>query len=202
MLSDADRHASAVFIDSGSDFDTASAEAFEAADYAAPRTSGVNAGGEFIRSLKIGGSSSGYNAADIVSAVIRAESGFAEIIMVDSDVDVSAVVASLKPLTHGVLAFCETAQPIDPSSEYTAEAFDEACDVMLVDHESSLCLVVSNSSDQLQQFIVASDTYDLSDGSYSRYSPQGSLLIRRDLDRMTARQLLQPGEYMVIEIPK
>lgn len=202
MLSEADRHASAVFIDGGSDFDTASAEAFEAADYAAPRTSGVNAGGEFIRSLKIGGSSSGYNAADIVSAVIRAESGFAEIIMVDSDVDVSAVVASLKPLTHGVLAFCETAQPIDPSSEYTAEAFDEACDVMLVDHESSVCLVVSNSSDQLQQFIVASDTYDLSDGSYSRYSPQGSLLIRRDLDRMTARQLLQPGEYMVIEIPK
>jgi hypothetical protein len=73
---------------------------------------------------------------------------------------------------------------------------------LLIDKTDSICLVVANHSNELQQFVVLSDAYNTSYGYYRRYSSQGALLMERDLDGIGLRLVLQAGEYMVIEIPK
>ncbi len=98
--------------------------------------------------------------------------------------------------------YCEIMEPLDPSSRFSAEGFNEACETILIDKPDSIVMVVANHSDTLQQFVVLSDAYDTSDGFYRRYSSQGALLMERDLNRLGLRLVLQAGEYMVIEIPK
>lgn len=215
MLSNADRHASSVVIEPGSyvnedgteqflQFNECSREALEDARYEVPRSAsrGGTDGGEFIRSLSINFDDNEYNAADVVSTIIRGESTFSDLIMIDSDADLGRIISTLRPLMSGSIMYCETMEPVDSNSLNTAASFDEACDTVLIDGVDCIYLIVSNHSDSLQQFMTLSDAYDTSSGSYTRYSSNGDLLIQRDLNRLGLRQILQPGEYMVIEIPE
>lgn len=211
MLSDADRHASGIVLDMVENelgqlgFTESVYASIDNAIYEAPRyRNSATGGGEFVSSVRIGPSVAvgAYDAADIVSAIIRAESMYSELIMIDSDMPSCRLIATLRPLINGDLMFCETLAPLDSSSRLTAEGFDTACETILIDKPESICLVVANHSDELQQFVVFSDAYNTSDGYYRRYSSQGDLLMERDLDRLGLRLVLQAGEYMVIEIPK
>ncbi len=215
MLSNADRHASSVVItpdtvelEDGTiaalPFAQCAYNAFEAARYGVPRSAsrGGTDGGEFICSLSFDFDSVDYDAADIVSAIINSESEFSDLIMVDSDTDIGQIISTLRPLMGGSIMYCETMDPVDSNSAQTAEAFNEACDTILIDGVNSIYLIVSNHSDSFQQFMTQSDAYDTSVGTYSRYSADGHLLIQRDLNYLGLRQILQPGEYMIIEIPK
>ncbi len=209
MLSDADRHASGMTISpiaeedaSLSFIDTASA-AIDTAIYESPRTTGNISGGEFISSLSISEElASGYNAAEVVSSVLRAQETFADLIMFDSDLDVGNIISTLRPMANSGLIYYEVIDPLDTNSSLTAELFETSCETMLFDGTDDIYIVVANHSDSLQQFTVISDAYDMSTGSYRRYSDTGDLLIERDLNRLSLRQVLQPGEYLVIEIPK
>ena len=98
--------------------------------------------------------------------------------------------------------YCEILDPLDTSSAYSADQFDSACEVLLIDRNDSICLIVANHSGSMQQFTYISDAFDTSAGSYRRYSSSGVLLMERDLNSFGQRQLLQAGEYMVIEIGK
>ena len=98
--------------------------------------------------------------------------------------------------------YCEVLDPLDTSSLYTAEYFNSSCGTMLIDSDSSIILVVANYSNTMQQFTYISDSFDTSSGSYIRYASDGRVLMERDLDNFGQRQLLQAGEYMVIEVPK
>ena len=209
MLSDADRHASGMTISpiteedaSLSFIDTASA-AIDTAIYESPRTTGNISGGEFISSLSISEElASGYNAAEVVSSVLRAQETFADLIMFDSDLDVGNIISTLRPMANSGLIYYEVIDPLDTNSSLSAELFETSCETMLFDGTDDIYIVVANHSDSLQQFTVISDAYDMSTGSYRRYSDTGDLLIERDLNRLSLRQVLQPGEYLVIEIPK
>jgi hypothetical protein len=143
-----------------------------------------------------------YDSADIVSAIIRAENMYADLIMIDSDMPSVRLIATLRPLIGGDTMFCETMEPLDQNSRFSAEGFDNACESLLIDQAESIYIVLANHSDELQQFVVLSDAYNTADGSYRRYSARGDLLMERDLDRLGLRLVLQAGEYMVIEIPK
>ncbi len=212
MMSGADRHAMDIVIDNipteQTDmipFMSASVQAIENAIYRTPRAgSSLSNGGEFISSLRISDvyTADDYDAADIVSTILRAEGMFSDIIMIDSDSNMLGVIPTLRSLVNGELMYCEILDPLDASSLNTADSFNSACETMLIDRSTSVFLIVSNHSDTLQQFTVISDAYDTSNGSYIRYSSTGAQLMERDLNHIGAREVLQPGEYMVIEIPK
>ena len=211
MLSDADRHASGIVLDivesegEPLNFIDSVYASIDNAIYDAPRSrSSGSGGGEYVSSVRIGPSiaSGTYVSADIVSAIIRAESMYSELIMIDSDMPSCGLISTLRPLINGDLMYCETMEPLDSSSRFTSEGFDTACETLLIDKTDSICLVVANHSNELQQFVVLSDAYYTSDGYYRRYSSQGALLMERDLDGIGLRLVLQAGEYMVIEIPK
>ena len=211
MLSDADRHASGIVIDIAEEegeelsFIDSVYSAIDNLIYNAPRNrNGGSSGGEFVSTVRIGNSvdQETYDSADIVSAIIRAENMYADLIMIDSDMPSCRLIASLRPLIGGDLMYCETMEPLDQSSRFTAEGFNEACETLLIDQDESIVIVLANHSEELQQFVVLSDAYNTSDGSYRRYSARGDLLMERDLDRLGLRLVLQAGEYMVIEIPK
>lgn len=212
MLSNADRHTSNMFVDVWENeegirlsFDEAATRVVEDSTYNTPRlaTSG-SSGSEFVSSFRINSeySAGDYSAADVVSILIQSEMMFSDLIMIDSDMDVVNIVPSLRVLMSGELMYCETLDPLDSSSDTTAEYFDSACSTLLIDRNTTVCLIVANHSDLLQQFTFISDAYDTSNGYVSRYSADGSLVIERDLNRFGERQLLQPGEYMVIVINK
>ena len=211
MLSDADRHASGVVLDivQGEEGELSFVDSvYTAIDnmiYNAPRNrNGGSGGGEFVSTVRIGDSveQGAYDCADIVSAIIRAENMYADLIMIDSDMPSCRLIATLRPIIGGDTMFCETMAPLDQTSRFTAEDFDAACETLLIDKPESICIVIANHSDELQQFVVLSDAYNTADGSYRRYSSHGDLLMERDLDRLGLRLVLQAGEYMVIEIPK
>jgi hypothetical protein len=211
MLSDADRHATGIVLDAVENegvelsFVDSVYASIDNAIYQAPRMGGNGTNsGEYVSSVRIGSSivAGNYSAADIVSAIIRAESMYSDIIMIDSDMSSCGLISSLRPLIDGDLMYCEIMEPLDPSSRFSAEGFNEACETILIDKPDSIVMVVANHSDTLQQFVVLSDAYDTSDGFYRRYSSQGALLMERDLNRLGLRLVLQAGEYMVIEIPK
>ena len=212
MLSNADRHASNMFVDVWENdegirlpFDQAATRVVEDSTYNAPRlaTSG-SSGSAFVSSFRINTDygEGEYTSADVVSILIESEMMFSDLIMIDSDMDIVNIVPSLRVLISGELMYCETLDPLDSSSEATAEYFDSACSSMLIDRNTTVCLIVANHSDVLQQFTFISEAYDTSNGYVSRYSADGSLVIERDLNRFGERQLLQPGEYMVIVINK
>lgn len=213
VLSTADRHASGIVIEREPEaedqeprsFISVATDVIEQSAYNAPRSATSGAlGGEFISSFRVDSEEDVRNltAADVVSSVLRAETTFSDLIMFDSDMDIGTVIATLKPLMNSEVMYSETLDPLDSSSDYTSETFNEACDSILVDGGESLYLIVSNPSDSMQQFTVLCEEYDISSGNYRRYSSNGSFLIERELTRYGQRQLLQPGEFMVIEIPK
>ncbi len=212
MLSDADRHASTMFINECTDengnmlpfldsVDRSIEEAISSAPRAASR--GTD-GGEFVSSLRISAAYGGdrYLFAETVAALLRTESEYSDIIMIDSDMEVCRIIGLLRALMGGEVLYCEVLDPLDTSSDYTAERFNSCCETMLVDSPTGIYLIVANYSDSLQQFTYISDSYDTSEGYYRRYSFTGELLIERDLNHFGQRQLLQPGEFMVIEISK
>lgn len=211
MLSDADRHASGIVIDiveeegEALSFTDSVYTAIDNLIYNAPRNrNGGSSGGEFVSTVRIGNTveQGTYDSADIVSAIIRAENMYADLIMIDSDMPSVRLIATLRPLIGGDTMFCETMEPLDQNSRFSAEGFDNACESLLIDQAESIYIVLANHSDELQQFVVLSDAYNTADGSYRRYSARGDLLMERDLDRLGLRLVLQAGEYMVIEIPK
>ncbi len=212
VLSDADRHASGLYIDAIADengerlpFTAAASVAVEDAVSRAPRSPSRGMEGyEYVSSLHINDSytSSNYTSADVVAAILNAETVFTDIIMIDSDMDACRVIPTLRDLIGGGLMYCEVLDPLDTSSLYTAEYFNSSCGTMLIDSDSSIILVVANYSNTIQQFTYISDSFDTSSGSYIRYASDGRALMERDLDNFGQRQLLQAGEYMVIEVPK
>ena len=211
MLSDADRHASGIVIDIVEEdgvpmtFTDSVYTAIDNLIYNAPRNrNGGSSGGEFVSTVRIGNTveQGTYDSADIVSAIIRAENMYADLIMIDSDMPSCRLIATLRPLIGGDTMYCETMEPLDQSSRFSAEGFNDACETLLIDQAESIYIVLANHSDELQQFVVLSDAYNTADGSYRRYSARGDLLMERDLDRLGLRLVLQAGEYMVIEIPK
>ncbi|MBR1796862.1 MAG: hypothetical protein IJ757_02445 [Clostridiales bacterium] len=208
MLSNADRHASQLTINAtllqGMPYMDVATAAVENAVYEAPRAAGAGGyGREYVSSLRIEvDQESGVTAADIVSTVLKGEAVFADMMLFDSDMDVGSIIATLRPLVSGSLMYIETLDPLDTSSGMTAELLNDSCETMLIDNDSFIYLVVANHSDSLQQFMILSEDYDTASGSYVRYSSEGRLLMERDLNSLSIRQVLQPGEYMVIKIPK
>lgn len=211
VLSNADRHASGMFIGEAYAEDGIRLPFVDAADrsiedsiYNSPRSASRGMEGyEYVSSLRISESYSGeYTSADIVASLIKAGTMFTDLIMIDSDMDACRVIPTLRNIIGGSLMYCEILDPLDPSSSYSAELFNDACETMLIDNGASIYLVVANHSDVFQQFTYISDSYDTSEGNYIRYSAEGNVAVERDLDTFGQRQLLQPGEYMVIEVPK
>lgn len=212
MLSSADRHASAMRLspdivgaDTEVSFASVAGAALENARYESPRSAsrGGTDGGEFISSVSIDMEGNNlYSGADIVSFVLNAESTFSDLVMFDSDIDLQGIIPTLRPLIDGTIMYCETLDPVDSNSGYSAEVFNSSCDTLLIDGNENIYVIVSNHSDSLQQFMTQSEVYDTSVGVYRRYASDGRLLLERNLNHLGRRLVLQPGEYMVIEIPK
>ncbi len=201
VLSSADRHAAPMEVTApvtvDNTFVNCVSDAIDNARFEAPRA----AGGEFISSVSFDNYEGSYTAADVVSSVIMAQS-FADLVMFDSDTEVFNSMAALRFLIGREQMFYEVLDPVDSSSEYTADELTEACDFMLIDGDTSIYLIVTNHSDVAQQFLTQSTVFDIRGASYNRYSSSGEQLIQRDINRFRLRQYLQPGEYMIVNIPK
>ncbi|MCQ2515904.1 MAG: hypothetical protein MJ094_03470 [Saccharofermentans sp.] len=202
VLSSADRHASSMNVNTpitvDNTFIDCVSSAIDAARFNAPRA----VGGEYISSLSFNNYEGSYTAADVVASIIQAQSSFAELVMLDSDTEVFNSIETLRFLVAREQMFYEVLDPVDSSSEFTSDGLIDACDFMLVDGDTSIYLIVANHSDIAQQFITQSSVFDIRNASYIRYSSSGELLVQRDINRFRIRQYLQPGEYMIVNIPK
>lgn len=202
VLSGADRHAAPMPVTApitvDNSFIDCVSSAIDNARFEAPRATG----GEFISSISFDNYEGSYTAADVVSSIILAQSSFADLVMFDSDTEVFNSMESLRFLVGREQMFYEILDPVDSSSGNSADELSEACNFMLVDGDTSIYLIVTNHSDVAQQFLTQSSVFDIRGASYIRYSSSGESLIQRDINRFRIRQYLQPGEYMIVNIPK
>ena len=80
------------------------------------------------------------------------------------------------------------------------DQFSSEVSVMLMSQDGKTYLVVANTSQTQQQYIIEGVDVTLDDAVVRRYSAEGNLLTSRRLSRSDVRHTLQAGEFSIIEI--
>lgn len=192
-------------------------QAFEDLNYDAPRFPSRSAdSGEFVRSLNINDISGNLSAGEIISSLATDS---VRMIMIDItpsvrpvDTESDAVlsnssqrvvlnsISQIRFMRHADSLYYELADPMDAASGLTADQFSSEVSVMLMSQDGKTYLVVANTSQTQQQYIIEGVDVTLDDAVVRRYSAEGNLLTSRRLSRSDVRHTLQAGEFSVIEI--
>lgn len=192
-------------------------QAFENLNYDAPRFPSRSAdSGEFIRSLDIVAGAGDLTAGEVVSAL---SNDSVRMIMIDIDVSPRPVdtenadvfssdsqrtilntLPQIRFLRHSDSLYYELSDPMDSEAQVTSAEFNSECSVMLLSSGDKVYLIVSNTSDVQQQYLIEGVNMTLDNAVVRRYSSEGNLLTTRRLSRNDVRHTLQAGEFSVIEI--
>ena len=225
MMSSADAHTSRMRISSVPENDEEMrmtylervTEAFEKTRNSAPRVASGRDLGEFIGSVDFAGE---FNFAQYMAALMGDSSYFAELTLIDCDIsfrhslyngdDVFAKGSEMrKALTMMSLVsdiagtrrmYANVADPMSNKSGQTAEGFLKQCSVSQFDSDTDSYLVITNTSDNLCQFVMfnASRSFDRSE--ICRYSSDGGKLSTKTLTNSYRRYNLQPGETIIVTL--
>ncbi len=191
-------------------------QSFEDLNYDAPRfPSRSSDSGEFIRSLDIIAGAGELTAGEIVSALSNdsvrmvmididvsprpVDTESSDVFSSDSQITILNTVPQIRFLRHSDSLYYELSDPMDSEALVTASEFSSECSVMLLSDGDKVYLIVSNTSDTQQQYLIEGVDMTLDNAVVRRYSAEGNLLTTRRLSRNDVRHTLQAGEFSVIE---
>ena len=117
----------------------------------------------------------------------------------DSQIAILNTVPQIRFLRHSDSLYYELSDPMDSEALVTASEFSSECSVMLLSDGDKVYLIVSNTSDTQQQYLIEGVDMTLDNAVVRRYSAEGNLLTTRRLSRNDVRHTLQAGEFSVIE---
>ena len=218
MISSANSHTMPLVLennDQSATFNSNSEASFSVAQYNVPRITSSGYRGEYISSLTVKDS---LNAGKIVSLLVSEKSEFAEMFLFDAGIsfrpasymDDSMFINSTGFLemmkVSGTLAsfrgwkelYVDIAEPLDATNRGKAEAFHSVCSYAVFHDGTDYCIIISNSSNTQQSFLINDNAIRSSKSTVFRYSQNGTLLTERKLRSQSLRNILQPGEYFVI----
>lgn len=226
ILSSADAHSSSMIISTvlpGDEQDTSYAQiltkAYDRTRNSIPRVSTGRDRGEFISSLEFDGK---FNIAQYMAAVLSDDAYFAEMIMIDCD-------PSFKPSEYGedgVFAkgsdmrllldmmalikeiggcgrmYANLSDPLSDKSGQSVERFMDDCKVSQFDASDRGFLVVANTSNNQNQFIMYNASRTYTGSAVKRYSLTGKLINTKRLTNSYRRYNLQPGEVIIVRLDR
>ena len=173
----------------------------------------------YVNSVKV---NDGLNAAKIVSLLTSDKGEFAETFLFDAEVSfkhasytddsmfVNAQEFILAMKVSGELSsfrgwkelYVEIADPLDAAHKGSSEVFKNMCSSAVFYDGDDFCMIIANSSNTQQSFLINDNAVRKSRSTVYRYSPNGTLLTERKLRSQSLRNNLQPGEYYIIRSTK
>ena len=185
------------------------------AQYNVPRVTASGYRGEYINSISI---KDNLNAGRIVSLLISEKSEFAEMFLFDAGISfrpayytddsmfinsnefveimkVSNILSSFRGWKE---LYVEIAEPLDASNKGKAESFHSVCSYAVFRDGNDYCIIISNSSNSQQSFLINDNAIRKSKSTVFRYSQNGTLQTERKLRSQSLRNILQPGEFFVV----
>jgi hypothetical protein len=222
MMSSANSHTMPLVIgnnDTSATFNGNSEASFSVAQYNVPRVASSGYRGEYVNSLTV---KDDLNAGRIVSLLISDKSEFAEMFLFDAGISfrpasytddtmfingteftqIMKVSSALSSFRGWKELYVDIAEPLDKANKGKAETFHSVCSSAVFHDGSDYCMIISNSSNTQQSFLINDNAIRSSKSTIIRYSPDGTLLTERKLMSQNLRNTLQPGEYFVIRNKK
>ena len=225
MLSSADAHASMMSFSSYLDRDnrdksfvTRLSDAYEEVQYNAPRITSGGDRGEFISSLDLTGS---FNFAQYLDMVTSDSAYFVEMTMINcpisfkhssyGDCNVFArgeemqtaleMMGLIRDIEGSERMYINVTDSMREGGD-TASDFLDKCSAVQFDRESDSYIVITNTSDTLQQFVMYNGAKSYMSSSVDRYSATGSHLNTKTLTNSYRRYNLQPGESIIVTLDR
>jgi hypothetical protein len=219
MMSSANSHTMPLVIgnnDQTATFISNAEASFSVAQYDVPRVASSGYRGEYINSLTV---KDGLNAGKIVSLLVSDKGEFAEMFLFDAGISfkhasytddtmfVNAQEFILAMKVAGTLSsfrgwkelYVEIADPLDAAHKGSSEVFKNMCSSAVFYDGENFCMIISNSSNTQQSFLINDNAVRKTKSTVYRYSQDGTLLTERKLRSQSLRNNLQPGEYFIVK---
>ena len=219
MMSNADNHTMDVTLaanDNTASYIDNITTSYILAQYETPHIVTGNKSGEYINVLK----TSGSNCGKILSAIMTSEADFADMFLFDASVnfvpskytsseifvdkDEFINMMTVSGLTTAFTGFdelyTEISEPIDKNIPVSVESFMSNVTAACFSRGNTVYLVVANSSDTQQTFLISDSRLGRTDSVTRRYDEKGRFIDQRKLRSSHLRHILQPGEFIIVEI--
>ena len=219
MISNADNHTMDVSLtanDNTASYNDNINTSYILAQYETPHIVSGNKSGEYINVLN----TSGSNCGKVLSAIMTSEADFADMFLFDASVNfVPSKYASsemfvgkdefinkmtVSGLTTAFTGFdelyTEVTEPVDKSVPVSVEQFMSNVTSACFVKGNNVYLVVANSSDTQQDFLISDSRLGRTDSVIRRYDDKGRFIDERKLRSSHLRHILQPGEFLIVEI--
>ena len=219
MMSDADNHtmeATLVANDSTETYIENIETSYVLARYDSPHVISGKNGGEYINKLYTNGS----NCGKILSAVLTGEADFAEMMLFDCSINFVPSKYTDKDMFTGKSEFInmltvsglmtgftgydelyiDIKEPLDQSSAQSVDTFVSNVTTACFNKGPKSYLIIANASNTQQSFLINDNKLGHTDGIIRRYDDKGRLLNERAMGTEHLRHILQPGEFIIVEI--
>lgn len=219
MISDADNHTMGVTLvasDSSATYIDNIDTDYVLTRYDSPHVVSGNNGGEYINTLN----TSGSNCGKILSAVMTGEADFAEMFLFDCSVNfvpskftdkemftgrdefinmmtVSGLITSFTGYDE---LYIDIKEPLDQSSGQSVDQFVSNVTSACFSRGPKTYLVIANASNTQQSFLINDNRLGHTDSVIRRYDDKGRLINERTFRAEHLRHILQPGEFIIVEI--
>ena len=218
MMSDADNHTMDVKLvanDTSATYIDNIETNYVLAQYDTPHIVSGNTG-EYIRSLNTDGS----NCAKVLSALFTQEADFTEMILFDCAVNfvpskyagsgmfvgenefinMMTVSGLMSGLTGFDELYLDINEPLDTTVTASADQFNSNVTTACFNKDNKTYIVIANSSTTQQSFLINDNKLGRVDSVIRRYSEKGSFLNEKSTRNDHIRHILQPGEFIIVEI--
>ncbi|MBQ5768924.1 MAG: hypothetical protein IIV94_08615, partial [Clostridiales bacterium] len=219
MMSDADNHtmeATLVANDNTETYIENIETSYVLARYDSPHVVSGSNGGEYINKLYTNGS----NCGKILSAVLTGEADFAEMMLFDCSINFVPSKYTDKDMFTGKSEFInmltvsglmtgftgydelyiDIKEPLDQSSAQNVDTFVSNVTTACFNKGPKSYLIIANASNTQQSFLINDNRLGHTDGIIRRYDDKGRLLNERAMGTEHLRHILQPGEFIIVEI--
>jgi len=218
MLSGADSHAMPILMENtdGLFIDSLN-QLYEESNYISPRVTSPTYTGEYISSFDTVRT---LSCADYLTIILSDEASFTSRHMFNLNVkfepanynteDIYAnktsalnLLSTLKLLSnYGYISdlYVEAKNPLSDNPIQTSQEFLNNCGCFLFNSDDKTYLVITNTSDVQQQFLMSKGDYDFKLAVVNRYRGDGTHLTSRSFGTSGIRRTLQPGEFIVVEL--
>ena len=219
MMSDADNHTMDVRLianDNSESYIDNINTSYVLAQYNSPHIVTGNSVGEYISKLDTDGS----NCGKVISAIITQEADFAEMILFDASVnfvpsqytgkdmftagDGFINMVKVSGLMTGFTGYDELYlninEPLDKTVTTSVDQFASNVSCACFNKGPRTYLVIANPSNSQQSFLINDNKLGRTDTVVRRYDENGNLINERNLRYEHMRNILQPGEFMIVEI--
>ncbi len=221
MMSDADYHTMGVSLlanDSTATYIDNIRTSYVLAQYETPHVVSGSKSGEYINRLR----TSGSNCGKVLAAIMMSEADFADMFLFDASINFVPSkyngkdmfvgkeefinMMTVSGLTTAFAGFDELyvdiKEPLDKTVPTSVDQFLSNVTTACFDKGNKTYIVVANSSGSQQSFLINDNKLGRADSVIRRYDDKGRLINERKMRSDHLRHILQPGEFIIVEVTK